>query len=144
MVATPTQIVHARGTKYGVCTNSISLYAGKVCGVVRYNPACALRLGMKGYRTLRLQQALNAHGADISEDGEFGEKTQGALKAFQAAQGHDVTGETDTVTLNALALTRRRSRFPNPLSRSRPARSRFWSRAALFISALAQGRNTIR
>ena len=30
MVATPTQIVHARGTKYGVCTNSISLYAGKV------------------------------------------------------------------------------------------------------------------
>ena len=34
MVASPTQIVHARGTKYGVCTNSISLYAGKVCGVV--------------------------------------------------------------------------------------------------------------
>ena len=42
MVATPTQIVHARGTKYGVCTNSISLYAGKVCGITRYNPACAL------------------------------------------------------------------------------------------------------
>ena len=87
MVATPTQIVHARGTKYGVCTNSISLYAGKVCGVVRYNPACALRLGMKGYRTLRLQQALNLHGADISEDGEFGEKTQKALKVFQADHG---------------------------------------------------------
>ena len=104
MVATPTQIVHARGTKYGVCTNSISLYAGKVCGVVRYNPACALRLGMKGYRTLRLQQALNAHGADISEDGEFGEKTQKALKVFQADHGREATGETDLATLNALGL----------------------------------------
>ena len=104
MVATPTQIVHARGTKYGVCTNSISLYAGKVCGVVRYNPACALRLGMKGYRTLRLQQALNAHGADIREDGEFGEKTQKALKVFQADHGCGATGETDLATLNALGL----------------------------------------
>ena len=104
MVASPTQIVHARGTKYGVCTNSISLYAGKVCGVVRYNPACALRLGMKGYRTLRLQQALNLHGADISEDGEFGEKTQKALKVFQADHGREATGETDLATLNALGL----------------------------------------
>ena len=30
IVASPTQIVHARGTKYGGCTNSISLYAAKV------------------------------------------------------------------------------------------------------------------
>ena len=104
MVATSTQIVHARGTKYGVCTNSISLYAGKVCGAVRYNPACALRLGMKGYRTLRLQQALNVHGADISEDGEFGGKTQAALRDFQTAQGQEATGETNLATLNALGL----------------------------------------
>ena len=85
-------------------TNSISLYSGKVCGVVRYNPACALRLGMKGYRTLRLQQALNTHGADISADGEFGEKTQAALKDFQTAQGQEATGETNLATLNALGL----------------------------------------
>ena len=104
MVASATQIVHARGTKYGVRTNSISLYSGKVCGVVRYNPACALRLGMKGYRTLRLQQALNTHGADISADGEFGEKTQAALKDFQTAQGQEATGETNLATLNALGL----------------------------------------
>ena len=64
MVGSAKQIVHARGTKYGVCTNSFSLYSCKVCGVVRYNPACTLRLGMKGYRTLRLQQAFNALGLD--------------------------------------------------------------------------------
>ena len=59
---------------------------------------------MKGYRTLRLQQALNLHGADISEDGEFGEKTQAALKDFQTAQGRKATGETDLAMLNALGL----------------------------------------
>ena len=63
MVATPTQIVHARGTKYGVCTNSISLYAGKVCGVVRYNPACALRLDE------RVSHAAAATGAQPARRG---------------------------------------------------------------------------
>ena len=87
-----------------MCTNSISLYAGKVCGITCYNPACALRLGMKGYRTLRLQQAFNLHGADISEDGEFDGKTQAALKDFQTAQGYKATGEADVVALNALGL----------------------------------------
>ena len=144
MVATPTQIVHARGTNYGVCTNSISLYAGKVCGVVRYNPACALRLGMKGYRTLRLQQALNLHGADISEDGEFGEKTQKALKDFQTAQAIKRPARQTLPRSTSSDSTRRQSCFPNPPVASRPARIPFWSRAALFISALAQGRNTIR
>ena len=48
MVASPTQIVHARGTKYGVCTNSISLYAGKVCGVVRYKPGLRAAPGDEG------------------------------------------------------------------------------------------------
>ena len=92
---------------------------GKVCGVVRYNPACALRLGMKGYRTLRLQQALNAHGADISEDGEFGEKTQSALKTFQTAQGHEATGETDLATLNALGLNAEAKPLSLPIHRQR-------------------------
>lgn len=39
MVASPTQIVHARGTKYGVCTNSISLYAGKVFALAFFHIA---------------------------------------------------------------------------------------------------------
>ena len=44
------------------------------------------------------------YGADISEDGEFGEKTQKALKVFQADHGCGATGETDLATLNALGL----------------------------------------
>ena len=84
MVASPTQIVHARGTKYGcVPIPSPSMPARYAALSATTRPA-RWRLGMKGYRTLRLQQALNAHGADISEDGEFGEKTQKALKVFQA------------------------------------------------------------
>ena len=43
MVATPTQIVHARGTKYGVCTNSISLYAGKVFALALFHAQKRLR-----------------------------------------------------------------------------------------------------
>ena len=43
MVASPTQIVHARGTKYGVCTNSISLYAGKVFALALFHAQKRLR-----------------------------------------------------------------------------------------------------
>ena len=43
MVASPTQIVHARGTKYGVCTNSISLYAGKVFALALFHAQRRLR-----------------------------------------------------------------------------------------------------
>ena len=43
MVATPTQIVHARGTKYGVCTNSISLYAAKVFALALFHAQKRLR-----------------------------------------------------------------------------------------------------
>ena len=43
MVASPTQIVHARGTKYGVCTNSISLYAGKVFVLALFHAQRRLR-----------------------------------------------------------------------------------------------------
>ena len=43
MVASPTQIVHARDTKYGVCTNSISLYAGKVFALALFHAQKRLR-----------------------------------------------------------------------------------------------------
>ena len=42
-VASPTQIVHARGTKYGVCTNSISLYAAKVFALALFHAQKRLR-----------------------------------------------------------------------------------------------------
>ena len=105
MVASASKIVHARGTAYGVRMDSLTHYAGKVCALARYNPACDLIVGHRGYRTAALQKALNAKGgADLNGDGEFGMKTQAALKAFQQKAGLPVTGKGDAATLAALGI----------------------------------------
>ncbi len=104
MVASASKIVHARGTVYGVRKDSIALYAGKVCALIRYNPSCDLVLGHKGYRTTALQKALNNNGADLTGDGEFGEDTLAALKTFQQNAGLPVTGCGDVATRAALGL----------------------------------------
>ena len=103
MVADAKNIVHARGKAYGVCVNRISHYTGKVCAVARFNPAGTLRAGMKGWRTLALQQKLNALGASLETDGEYGNETASAVKTFQFAQNLSATGEADRATLEALA-----------------------------------------
>ena len=46
MVADAKNIVHARGKAYGVCTNRLTHYAGKVCAVARFNSEGTLRAGM--------------------------------------------------------------------------------------------------
>ena len=102
LVADGNTIVHARSSKYGVCTNDIDLYSGKICAVVRYNPSVPLRMGMCGWRTLALQQALNANGAALSEDGEFGERTRDAVIACQQSLGLEGTGIADTALLDRL------------------------------------------
>ena len=104
MVADAKNIVHARGKAYGVCTNRLAHYAGKVCAIARFNPEGALRVGMKGWRTLALQQKLNALGASLETDGEYGSTTSGAVKAFQHARNLPTTGEADRVTLEVLDL----------------------------------------
>lgn len=104
MVASASKIVHARGTAYGVRMDRITLYAGKVCALVRYNPGCDLVLGHKGYRTAAMQKVLNNNGADLTGDGEFGEETLAALKAFQQKVGLPVTGRGDAATRAALGL----------------------------------------
>ena len=104
MVASESKIVHARGTAYGVRMDSLTQYAGRVCAVVRYHPACDLVLGHRGYRTAAMQKVLNANGADLNGDGEFGPKTLAALKEFQKAKGLPVTGKGDAATLAALGI----------------------------------------
>lgn len=104
MVASASKIVHARSTAYGVRKDSITLYAGKVCALVRYNPGCDLVFGHKGYRTAAMQKALNKNGADLIADGEFGEETLAALKTFQQKVGLPVIGRGDTATRTALGL----------------------------------------
>ena len=121
MVASASKIVHARGTAYGVRMDSLTHYAGKVCALTRYNPACDLVVGHKGYRTAALQKALNAKGgADLSGDSEFGLKTQAAVKAYQKSAGLPVTGKGDAATLAALGLAPVVEKPPEPEQPAQP------------------------
>ena len=82
MVASPTTIVHARGTAYGVRLDDIALYKGKVCALCRHNPKAPLRQGMRGLRVKALQERLNAKGAKLDMDGVYGSKTAAAVKKY--------------------------------------------------------------
>ena len=76
------EFVHARSTKYGVCTNDLDLYAGKVCAVARFDPSAPLRRGMRGLRVKALQELLSEQGAKLEADGIFGEKTEEAADRY--------------------------------------------------------------
>lgn len=76
------EIVHARSTKYGVRTDPLTLYAGKVCAVVRFDPSAPLRRGMRGLRVKALQELLNEQGAKLETDGIFGPATEKAADRY--------------------------------------------------------------
>ena len=82
IVADRDTIVHARSTKYGVRTDDIDLYAGKVCALLRFDPSAPLRKGMRGPRVKALQEELIAQGADIETDGIFGPATEKAADKY--------------------------------------------------------------
>lgn len=82
IVADRDTIVHARGKAYGVRTDDIQLYAGKVCAILRFDPSSPLRRGMRGPRVARLQEELNAQGAKLEVDGIFGEGTEKAADKY--------------------------------------------------------------
>ena len=54
-----------------------------------------LRRPARGAEVRRLQELLNAKGADIGVDGDFGPITEGAVKAAQARAGQAATGVAD-------------------------------------------------
>ena len=76
------EIVHARSTKYGVRTDPLTLYAGKVCAVARFDPSAPLRRGMRGLRVKALQELLNEQGAKLETDGIFGPATEKAANRY--------------------------------------------------------------
>ena len=82
MVSGKDEIVHARSTKYGVCTNDLDLYAGKVCAVARFDPSAPLRRGMRGLRVKALQELLSEQGAKLEADGIFGPATEKAADKY--------------------------------------------------------------
>ncbi len=104
MVCDENRIVHARGERFGVGVSHISTFDGKVCALARYNPSGPLRHGMCGWRTLALQRELNHQGFDLTEDGEFGEKTEVAIKRMQNETGLAANGVADKTVLTRLNL----------------------------------------
>ena len=95
MVVDEDTIVHARGTAYGVRTDKINLYKGKVCAVVRYNPKCELRRGHYGDRVRELQRQLNKKGANIEVDGNYGPATEEAVEKYM---NNNYSSENNTTT----------------------------------------------
>lgn len=62
-----------------------------------------IRLGDKSHAVRDLQAALNRAGASLFVDGDFGEKTEAAVIAFQQRTGLVVDGIVGNKTLQALA-----------------------------------------
>jgi len=65
-------------------------------------PLPTLRLGSKGDDVVKLQQALVVAGATLKIDGDFGGKTDAAVRAFQGAHGLTVDGVVGAATWSAL------------------------------------------
>ena len=63
-----------------------------------------LRIGDRGPDVRRLQEQLNAKGSSVGGDGDFGEKTQDAVKAFQQQNGLKEDGVVGPKTSTALGL----------------------------------------
>lgn len=66
-----------------------------------------------------LQERLNAHGERLDVDGDWGRKSQAALRRFQAREGLAVTGMADQGTVDAL----RRAPENAPASQALPERA---------------------
>ena len=63
-----------------------------------------LRIGCSGQAVRDLQEALDARGADLCVDGDFGRATELAVQRFQVRCGLDDDGVAGTETLKSLGL----------------------------------------
>ncbi|TIH10836.1 N-acetylmuramidase domain-containing protein [Pseudomonas leptonychotis] len=63
----------------------------------------SLRHGSKGQAVLQLQRALNAQGASLFADGDFGDTTEAAVRAYQLKVGLVADGVAGEKTLAAMA-----------------------------------------
>lgn len=61
-----------------------------------------LKKGSQGEAVKKIQKIINAKGYKLTEDGDFGSKTEAAVKAFQKANGLEVDGEVGPMTWGVL------------------------------------------
>ena len=80
------------------------------------NPLIGLKFGSRGATVRRLQETLIAAGVTVrgGADGNFGNATVTAVKAYQAAKGLPQSGSIDEATANALASGGGVGAGPNP------------------------------
>ncbi len=67
--------------------------------------ATVLREGSSGPKVEALQRALNANGAHLTVDGDYGPATKAAVKSYQASHGLTADGIAGPNTLRALNLS---------------------------------------
>lgn len=79
----------------------------------------SLRSGARGDDVIALQSALNILGAGLRVDGDFGKKTDAAVRSFQAAYGLVIDGRAGEQTLTAL----REATIPAGPARGEPDKS---------------------
>lgn len=63
-----------------------------------------IKRGDEGENVKTVQRALQRNGFDIDDDGDFGPRTERAVKEFQRQNGLDVDGKVGPNTLRALGL----------------------------------------
>ena len=62
-----------------------------------------LQVGSRGPDVLRVQEWLVLRGQQVKRDGDFGPKTQAALRAFQVASGLPAMGDANAATFASLS-----------------------------------------
>lgn len=67
-------------------------------------PAMPAHLSPAQQHVAKLQMALNANGAQLKVDGNWGPATRAALKTYQGAHQLKPTGHVDAATAKALGL----------------------------------------
>lgn len=73
-----------------------------ITGKLTANDMPLIKKGSEGSAVLQLQKMLNAKGYKLTEDGDFGSKTEAAVKAYQKANGLEVDGEVGEKTWASL------------------------------------------
>lgn len=65
----------------------------------------SVRLGAQGSSVSQVQQRLDENGAHLDVDGQFGSRTEAAVRAFQASHGLKADGVVGRDTARALGLS---------------------------------------